>query len=692
MSIRKITVPNRQYREFKMTVGAPNRAVAAADGGGEASAAPARAAYPLSFSSEEPVYRYDWWNDLEYYEVLSHDPADINLSRSEPDGIFPFLRSHDRREMVGSVRNPAVNKANRTMEGDGYFSSIEDGQRAQTLVDEGDLRTVSVGYSIESLTLLKAADKTNPIPTYIAKWQPIEISLEPVAADVTVGIGRTKEALRANEGLRRAAEALGTTCFEVEVPEDPQPEGERDMSIPAGVAPTNGAAPAPAAAEPTTALGRDYAAELRQLNVLAAQCDGRVEDGMTATERANKWSEAGLTPDQAAGEAFRAMTAKATQGARAAQAPELPANTRKLYKMGRAFRMLVEVGDNSRQRFDGFEGEIHQELARHSPLGTKGGIKIPLQIPRSEEEQDTYDRWKADIEIRTLGTDQAAGGQTLIPTALMDLIDVLRNKARVLQFGAQLYGNLVGSIPWPRQLTAANVNWMGENPVSPVTAGEPTFDSVVGSPKTLIGQTVVSRQLLTMSNFSLETKLKNDLAIGHGLAIDLAALNGSGSANQPRGILNTVGVSSVDFNGPPTHELNTAMATELAIKNALISGSLGFLTEPKVAGYEMSHLVAPGVPGFMWSGTHDNGVVAGYRAASTNQVPNNLGVNSDLQAKIFADWSQAVVLMWGNEMELVVDPLTRAGYGQLVITSFSMADFILQRLFSFCIANGLKAA
>ena len=56
--------------------------------------------------------------------------------------------------------------------------------------------------------------------------------------------------------LRRAAEAFGTTCFEVEVPEDPQPEGERDMSIPAGVAPTNGAAPAPAAAEPTTATIR----------------------------------------------------------------------------------------------------------------------------------------------------------------------------------------------------------------------------------------------------------------------------------------------------------------------------------------------------------------------------------------------------------------------------------------------------
>jgi hypothetical protein len=44
--------------------------------------------------------------------------------------------------------------------------------------------------------------------------------------------------------------------------------------------------------------------------------------------------------------------------------------------------------------------------------------------------------------------------------------------------------------------------------------------------------------------------------------------------------------------------------------------------------------------------------------------------------------------VWGNDVELVLDPLTRATSGQIVITSFSMGDTALLRPQSFVKGTG----
>ena len=44
--------------------------------------------------------------------------------------------------------------------------------------------------------------------------------------------------------------------------------------------------------------------------------------------------------------------------------------------------------------------------------------------------------------------------------------------------------------------------------------------------------------------------------------------------------------------------------------------------------------------------------------------------------------------MWGNDLELVVDEVTQASKGQIIITSFSMADTALLRPQSFVKGTG----
>ena len=69
-------------------------------------------------------------------------------------------------------------------------------------------------------------------------------------------------------------------------------------------------------------------------------------------------------------------------------------------------------------------------------------------------------------------------------------------------------------------------------------------------------------------------------------AIDTAAINGSGSSNQPTGILNTSGIGSVagGTNGlAPTLDHLMDLKKEVAVDNADVA-SCGFLTNAKVEG------------------------------------------------------------------------------------------------------------
>ena len=67
------------------------------------------------------------------------------------------------------------------------------------------------------------------------------------------------------------------------------------------------------------------------------------------------------------------------------------------------------------------------------------------------------------------------------------------------------------------------------------------------SPKTLGAFTDVTRQLMIQSSLDVENLIRNDLAGSMAIAIDNAALEGSGSSGNPTGITNTTGINTVGF-------------------------------------------------------------------------------------------------------------------------------------------------
>ena len=129
----------------------------------------------------------------------------------------------------------------------------------------------------------------------------------------------------------------------------------------------------------------------------------------------------------------------------------------------------------------------------------------------------------------------------------------------------------------------------------------------------------ISRKMLLQSSLDVEAFVRNDLATSLALAIDSAAINGTGASNQPTGILNTSGIGSVvgGTNGAaPDWSDIVDLESQLALDNADI-GNLGFLTNAKVRGKLLQTEKASTTAQYVWS---DNNSLRGYNAAVSNQV------------------------------------------------------------------------
>lgn len=636
---RTVKVPRIQYRDFEVEVEAR-----ADDAEGQVRL------YPVSFSSEAPVRRYSWDTWEEYDEVLSHTPSDVDLSRAK-NGL-PLIKSHQRLQHFGSVTDIELDGKRGRLRGLASFSSIPLGQEQETMLREGHIKTVSVGYQVLSMELVEK-DKKTGLATYRCRWMPYEVSTEPIPADPKVGFGRA-----------RAAE-VDLVEFTIE---EPAPEGERAMS--ADAQPTAASAPvqlaetqvAPAPAPAPRAEVRDRGLEAAEIMDLA-QAHG-------VTDKAAGWIRQGLTPDQVSREILGAIRTQGPAQPAAEALDALPARDKKRYSLHRAIRMQAELMDGKRSRYDGLESEVHDELARHRTGADHGGVLVPWRL-------------SSDDQQRVLGTTQPTGGATLVGQQIMpDMIDLLRNRALVLVSGARLYPGLQGVVYFNKKTGAPTVTWMEENPPADAPQSEPAYGYVSLSPKTLIGQVQIPRQLLVMSSIDVEADIRSDLATGHGLALDLGALHGKGTDKQPVGIHGAADVQSHPVGGVPDLADITTMPALVADKNADL-GALSWMTTPLMAGVLKRTPLVAGYPVFLWSGTYREGELGGYPAHTTNQISKTLGASGNEHGLVFGNWNDLLVGMWGNDLEIVVDVVTKAARGQILITSYSMADTAVRRGESF---------
>lgn len=311
---------------------------------------------------------------------------------------------------------------------------------------------------------------------------------------------------------------------------------------------------------------------------------------------------------------------------------------------------------------------------------------------------------------KAMGTaDDVAGGYLVPAQAMPELIEMLMAESVVIESGARVINNLVGSpVTFPKQTGGATVYWVGDNMT--ITPSDLTFGQVQLTPKKAAALVQLSNSLLNQSNPSAEAVIRQDLAQGMGLAVDLAALRGPGAENQPLGIANIPGINNVTWgtggNGAVlgnSLDLFEDMAYELAVDNAL-RGRLGFifhhavrraLRKAKVPQFSNDAGGYPLIPAvIMASMAGDNALAEaiGYPFRVTSQLPVNLvvGDKSNCTEVYFGNWEDLLIGMWGG-MTILASNVAGTAFAtdQTWIRIILNVDVAVRHEASFCLCNDL---
>src|SRR5262249_50709581 len=133
-----------------------------------------------------------------------------------------------------------------------------------------------------------------------------------------------------------------------------------------------------------------------------------------------------------------------------------------------------------------FERDVHEQITKNLPQGyqAKPGKGDPFFVP-------TMFGTRAGLDSKTSTT-----GTELKFVEPGSFIDLLRNKARVLQLGATILPGLNAPITFPAQNGAGTASWNAENPGSDVAESNLTLTTRSLTAKTLQSTTSFSRQLL----------------------------------------------------------------------------------------------------------------------------------------------------------------------------------------------------
>ena len=171
-----------------------------------------------------------------------------------------------------------------------------------------------------------------------------------------------------------------------------------------------------------------------------------------------------------------------------------------------------------------------------------GGFDQPVSFSRYLKGLATGD-WSGAQHERALSEGTLTAGGHLVPTPLSSrVIDLARNQTRVLQAGGQTVPMTSQTLKLARLTGEGTPGWKSEG--SAITAtSDLTFDSVTLTAKTLTRVVTLSVELWEDADPSSEDIIARSFAGQLAVELDRAALRGTGTSPEPRGVLNTSGVT-----------------------------------------------------------------------------------------------------------------------------------------------------
>ena len=381
--------------------------------------------------------------------------------------------------------------------------------------------------------------------------------------------------------------------------------------------------------------------------------------------------------EKRAAEIVKRQSASSAVGAPQDNASEI----KELNKIAKSYSFAKQIQGiaEKKDRFhnEGMEAEMFKEAqreAKEAGVSISGNIAVPSKFIQ-------FGKQKAALNVGTEGTD-------VVATDMMGLIPVLNPTPIVSQLGINIMNGLRGNVQFPRHSTDVGFSW--ETETSNVDESVPAYDNISLSPKRTGMYVDVTSQMMLQSSFVLEQHLRNIITRRYELTVDNAVLNGTGSSNQPTGILYYSGVNVLSLGTGSSNNMTygalISMIRDVKAANSRV-GSAGWVTN---ANGEFALANTPrqtsGVEGnFIYD---FSGRLIGRPLFTTETIPSTFseGGQSDLVGIIYSDnWSSAILGTWGG-LDILFDPYTQAlaGTKRFVVNAFMDVDIEQPAEFSIC--------
>lgn len=294
-------------------------------------------------------------------------------------------------------------------------------------------------------------------------------------------------------------------------------------------------------------------------------------------------------------------------------------------------KVLRSLASKEGYKLEGAVKELHEiGLEQNRDAGVKTPEDTAFAIPLRAVTRATQ---------QTVSEDSGEYGGDLVQDQTLKMIEGLRPSLFLEELGATFFMGLQGGDLPLITSDAFTMSFMGE--VDTITPQKQKFAGKILSPKRVAGAVDISNRLLMQSSVDVEAWIMNELRNALGIAIQTAAINGTGTGSNPTGLLQMTNINTAADAAAvvATWEKLIELQGLIEEDNAGAS-SLGYLIHPKVKAALKAIKKDSGSGLFLY----DNGTIDGVKTVSSSLVP----LLTDVYPIIFGDWKELFMGQWGS--------------------------------------------
>jgi hypothetical protein len=334
-------------------------------------------------------------------------------------------------------------------------------------------------------------------------------------------------------------------------------------------------------------------------------------------------------------------------------------NARHRYSLSRALAFFADKPPGHRG-LTGLEGEVHAELEKRNGQPAQGFL-----VP-----------WAALLGADRRALDTSAGTGAIPDYVQPELfVDALRNRLVCGLLGATV-GDLAPAnsrgdrVKLPRFSAASAPTWVSE---AGSNASNPTIDGVSLTPTSISAYADITTRMMHEATPDFDEFVASEITRSIAQEVDRTALNGSGTAPEPTGILANSSVPTVALGtsgAAPTRAFLASVIKTVGNNNgessadARMGWALSVNTRAKLQSTDGSTATAGAwlMPG---------STILDLPAVASKSLPDDgtKGSGSSLGSLIYGDWS-SVVIHLGSAVDVLVNPYLMATSGIVRVSVF----------------------